>query len=122
MAGGFALALPKGGRQVADAFTFARYAGGPQGMRTYSVLHGNIPVLKAVAADPVFRTDPHHAQFMDQLPHAWNRPVTIEAQLLWDGMGTAQADVMNLKADPKSALSDLTQRVNAQLQLDAQQH
>jgi len=59
---------------------------------------------------------------MDQSPNAWNRPVTIEAQLLWDGMGTAQADVMKLKADPKSALSDLTQRVNAQLQLDAQQH
>jgi maltose-binding protein MalE len=107
-------------QQCVDAFTFARYAGGLQGMRTYTVVHGNIPVLKAVAAAPVFRADPHHAQFMDQLPHAWNRPVTIEARLLWDDLGTAQTNVMNLQADPKSALSDLTQRVNTQLQLDAQ--
>ena len=49
-------------------------------------------VKTPAAADPVFRTNPHHAQFMDQSPNAWNRPVTIEAQLPWDGMGMAQAD------------------------------
>lgn len=120
MAGGFALTIPAGGKQIADAYTFIRYAAGPVGMRTYCMLHGNIPVLKAVVADPVFRADPHHAQFMDQLPRAWNRPVTIEAQLLWNEMGTAQSDVMNLKADPKTALGAVRQKVNAQLQLDAQ--
>lgn len=46
--------------------------------------------------------------------------VEIEAQVLRDGMVTAQGEVMDLKVAPKSVLNDLTRRVNVQLELNVQ--
>lgn len=119
MAGGWSLAIPKGAKNSDQGYEWIKYGSGKDGLLTYCVMTSHIPTLKSITNDPKLRNDPNHNKFFEQLPKAWNRPVTIEAQTLWNDLGKAQNDVMNLKQDPKPALDFVVQDVNTQLQMDA---
>ncbi len=121
MAGGWSLTVPKGAKHLDEGYSWVNYATGKEGLLTYCLGTAHIPTLKAVADDPKMRADPIHNKFFDQLPKAWNRPVTIEAQTLWNEMGTAQKNVMQQKMDPKPAMDQIVQHVNEQLKLDKSQ-
>ena len=118
MAGGWSMTLPKGAKNPDEGFAWISYACGKDGLITYCLGTSHIPTQKEAVADPRLRQDPNHNKFYDQLDKAWNRPVTIEAQTLWNDLGKAQSDVMMLKQEPKNALDFVTQDVNAQYQQD----
>ncbi|MGI8914911.1 MAG: ABC transporter substrate-binding protein, partial [Chloroflexota bacterium] len=111
MAGGWSMALPTGAKNSDLGYQWIQYATGKEGLLTYCLGTSHIPTLKSITNDPKLRADPNHNLFFDQLPKAWNRPVSIEAQTLWNDVGTAQKDVMSLKSDPKTALDFVVQDV-----------
>lgn len=119
MAGGWSLAIPRGAKNIDQGYEWIKYAAGPEGLLTYCMMTSHIPTYKAITNSPKLRNDPNHNLFYEQLPKAWSRPVTIEAQTLWNDLGKAQGDVMNLKQDPKPALDFVVQDVNQQYKLDA---
>jgi multiple sugar transport system substrate-binding protein len=119
MAGGWSLSIPTGAKNSDLGYQWIQYATGKEGLLTFCLGTSHIPTLQSITNDPKLRADPNHNLFYDQLPKAWNRPVSIEAQTLWNDVGTAQKDVMSLKSDPKTALDFVVQDVNAQLQMDS---
>jgi multiple sugar transport system substrate-binding protein len=121
MAGGWSLALPTGAKNSDLGYQWINYATGKDGLLTYCLMTSHIPTLKSITNDPKLRADPNHNLFYDQLPKAWNRPVSIEAQALWDDVNTAQKNVMAMTQDPKPALDFVVQDVNAKLQQDSSQ-
>jgi ABC-type glycerol-3-phosphate transport system substrate-binding protein len=83
-AGGWSWAVPKGYKDVANAFDFVSYICGPEGSLKYNKDTYHIPTTKAAAADPYFRADPLHAVFMDLLPVSHSRPPIPFGSKLWD--------------------------------------
>jgi multiple sugar transport system substrate-binding protein len=119
MAGGWSLAIPKGAKNQDQGYSWINYGTGKEGLLTYCLGTSHIPTLQSITNDPKLRADPNHNKFYDQLPKAWNRPVTIEAQALWDDLGSAQKAVMAVKQDPSPALDFVVQDVNTKLQMDS---
>jgi ABC-type glycerol-3-phosphate transport system substrate-binding protein len=83
-AGGWSWAVPKGYKDVPNAFDFVSYICGPEGLLKYNKDTYHIPTIKTAAADPYFRADPLHAVFMDLLPVSHSRPPIPFGSKLWD--------------------------------------
>jgi ABC-type glycerol-3-phosphate transport system substrate-binding protein len=83
-AGGWSWAVPKGYKDVPNAFDFVAYTCGPEGSLKYNKDTYHIPTTKSAAADPYFREDPLHAVFMDLLPVSHSRPPIPFGSKLWD--------------------------------------
>ena len=121
MAGGFSFTVPRQASHPDESYQWVQYGCGPEGSLIFCLATFTIPATKAALASTTYqqflKNNEHFAQFVSILPKAWNRPVTIAAQDLWNALGKAQGQVMNLQLDPTPALQQVTQGVNAAYQL-----
>jgi len=76
MAGGWSMTVPKCAKKVDQGYSWISYACGKDGQVTYCLGTSHIPTHKDAGNDPKLHADPNHNKFYDQLPKAWNRPVT----------------------------------------------
>jgi multiple sugar transport system substrate-binding protein len=116
-AGGWSWAVPKGYKDVPNAFDFVSYICGPEGMTKYCKDTYHIPTAKAAAADPFFSADPLHKVFMDLLPVSHNRPPIPFGSKLWDLQVKAlQDEIPHGTKTPQKALEDIDATINKDLQ------
>ncbi len=120
MAGGFSLTLPKGGKHLDQGYSFVKFGCGPTGLAIYCIETAHIPTNQGALKNPDYvkfvKSDANFGKFVDILAKGWNRPVTVVSQELWNDLGKAQGDVMNLKMDPASALRQVVTEANAAYQ------
>ncbi|MCL4508068.1 MAG: ABC transporter substrate-binding protein [Chloroflexi bacterium] len=120
MAGGFSITLLHGGKHLDQSYTFAKYACGKDGLAIYCIETAHIPTNQEALKNPNYvkfvQSDPNFGKFVDILSKGWNRPVTVVSQDLWNDLGKAQNEVMNLKNDPAVALQGVVTEVNAAYQ------
>ena len=116
-AGGWSWAVPKGYKDVPNAFDFISYICGPEGMLKYCKDTYHIPTNKTAAQDPYFTADPLHKVFMDLLPVSHNRPPIPLGSQLWDLQVKAFRDeIPHGTKTPQQALTDIDTAINKQLQ------
>ena len=112
MAGGWSQVLPKGTKHKAEGFEWISYLAGKEGQTMYGLGTMSIPTNIEASKDPGFRADPKHGQFMDFLKIAKNRPAIPAGQVLWNGLGEAQSQILHAKQTPQEAMDILTKAVN----------
>ena len=116
-AGGWSWAIPKGFKDVEDAFDALSYLCGPEGQLKYNKDTYHIPTNVKASQDPFFREDPWHAVFMDLLPVSHTRPPIPKGSLLWDSLFKAFRDeIPHGTKTPEQALTDVDTLVNAELE------
>jgi multiple sugar transport system substrate-binding protein len=116
-AGGWSWAVPKGYKDVANAFDVVSYFCGSEGMTKYCKDTYHIPTFKKAAEDPFFRADPLHAVFMDLLPVSHSRPPIPFGSKLWDLQVKAlQDEIPHGTKTPEQALKDIDDTINKDLQ------
>lgn len=121
--GGYCLAIPRGARNVQDAWEYIKFATSTEGrlidnraQRQWSNYNGRafIPRQQGSieANEAIFKefrpADPKFAmalrQHIDLMPHGRMRPVTFVGQVLWDEHVKAMETACYHKATPKQAL------------------
>lgn len=112
MAGGWSQVLPKGVKHPDAGFAWISYYTGGDGQKKWNLATGHIPTNIAASNDPGFRENPKHAMFMDFLKTAKNRPAIPAGQVLWNGLGEAQSNILHNKVTPQAAMDALTKQVN----------
>ena len=109
--------MPKGYKDVANAFDFVAYICGPEGLLKYNKDTYHIPTIKSAAADPYFREDPLHAVFMDLLPVSHSRPPIPFGSKLWDMQVTAFRDeIPHGTKTVEASLKNIDDTINKDLQ------
>ncbi|MGC8971374.1 MAG: ABC transporter substrate-binding protein [bacterium] len=114
-AGGWSLGIPKGAKNLKEAFEFIKFACGPVGQKIYSVETLHLPTLKALLNDKEIRGERRHAFFIDLLKYAKNRPPLPVGALLWDELTAARDAVINGQKTPLKACQDVEARVQPEL-------
>jgi len=120
-AGGWSIVVPKGVKNVDNAWTFVKTQCSAEYMVAYAKAGDSffMPTAKKAVADPFYETlGPQWKVFMDLLPIAKWRPVIPEGQLAWTELGDAGDQMRHMKKAPKQALQDVTTKVNDALQKD----
>jgi len=115
MAGGWSEVVPKGAKNLDEAWAWVSWYGGPDGQLIYNKGTMHIPTNIKASQDPAFTADPKHAKFMEFLKTALNRPAIPAGQVLWNELGTAQSNVTHGVMTPQQALDVVKQKTDAEL-------
>lgn len=137
--GGFSLAIPKGGRNVEDAWTYMKWAESLEGQKIFAEAQskwerskGRIYIPKQIANRVVNEylvahyspTSPNYAAAVrmhaDMAKFARIRPATFAGQVMWDEHVRAMDAAAYHKATPQAAL--LEGQRNVQRELDNYYH
>jgi multiple sugar transport system substrate-binding protein len=114
-AGGWSMALIPGSKHPTEAAKFLQYITGPDGQKVYTKETTHLPVWKDLLTDTSLY-DPNHAQFLNLLSVAHNRPPLPVGAEYWDELTRAQNNVVQSLADPMTELQAVETKVNADLQ------
>jgi multiple sugar transport system substrate-binding protein len=114
-AGGWSVALIPGSKVKDQAVRFMKYFGGEEGQKVYTKETAHLPTIKTLLTDTSL-FDPQHAQFLDLLKVAKNRPPLAVGALYWDELTNAQGSVELNTKEPQAALQEVEQKVQPQLQ------
>jgi len=113
-AGGWSVALIPGSRARDQALRFMKYFAGPDGQRVYTQKTAHLPTIKSLVDDQSLY-DPQHAQFLNLLKVAKNRPPLAVGALYWDELTNAQGAVELNTKQPMDALREVEQKVQPRL-------
>lgn len=114
-AGGYALVMPKGVKNVDGAWKLMQYIAGPEGQRIYSLQTQHLPTLKSLIDDPEI-TAGNQKFFASMMPFTLSRPPMPVGAQIWDAMDTAKQAVLLGDSTPQQALQNVYDRVQPQLQ------
>lgn len=114
-AGGWAMVIPRGAKNVDGGFDFAKFFCGPVGQEIYAKQTSHLPTLKALVEVENFFDDEGHMWFLHMLPFAKSRPALPVGALLWDELTAARDYVINGEKSPEQALNDVNARVQPEL-------
>jgi multiple sugar transport system substrate-binding protein len=114
-AGGWSAALIPNSDAPDQAWRFVQYIAGPEGQTKYTRDTSHLPTLKTLLEDASLY-DERHAQFLDLLAVAHNRPPLAVGALYWDALTTAQGSVELNTAEPAAALQEVADTVQPQLE------
>jgi multiple sugar transport system substrate-binding protein len=113
-AGGWSAALIPGSENPDAAWRFIQYLAGPEGQAAYTRGTTHLPTLGALLEDASLY-DEQHAQFLDLLAVAHNRPPLSVGAIYWDALTSAQGSVELNSAEPAAALQEVADTVQPQL-------
>ncbi len=114
-AGGWSLVIPQGSKHVNDAFKFMTWYAGPDGQKAYTVGTTHLPTWNALLDDNSL-FDPQHMFFKQLLANAYSRPPLPVGASYWDALTTAENAVTLDQQDPATALKQVADTINPQLQ------
>jgi multiple sugar transport system substrate-binding protein len=114
-AGGWSLVIPTGSKHPAEAFKFMNWMCGPEGQKMYTTGTLHLPTWKALLDDNSL-FDAQHMFFKQLLSVAYSRPALPVGALYWDALTQALNAVTLNQADPQTALQQVADQVNPQLQ------
>ncbi len=114
-AGGWSLVIPTGSKHPAEAFKFMSWMCGPEGQKMYTTGTLHLPTWKALLDDNSL-FDAQHMFFKQLLSVAYSRPALPVGALYWDALTQALNAVTLNQADPQTALQQVADQVNPQLQ------
>ena len=123
--GGNVFVIPKGAPHIAESVTFIKWMGGPDPVRQWNVEENNIPPVISVANSPDFvKQVPLMTPWLDLLKQDHMVPPVISPVVDYfnDQLTQATQQVIYHKASAKDALTQLDQKVQAQLQQYAASH
>jgi multiple sugar transport system substrate-binding protein len=113
-AGGWSVAMIPDSDAPEQAWQFMQYFAGPEGQATYTKDTAHLPTLKALLEDASLY-DERHAQFLDFIEVAHNRPPLAVGAIYWDALTAAQGSVELNRAEPQAALQEVADSVQPQL-------
>lgn len=113
--GGFALVMPKGARQPAEAMEFIRFLASKESQEYYGVRSAQIPAHAAAARHPFFTEHPAWRVMIEEMQYSRFRPVTEVGPLLWDELARANEAAVEGKSAPAEALRKARVRVQEEL-------
>jgi multiple sugar transport system substrate-binding protein len=114
-AGGWSLVIPEGAQNPEGAWELMQWWAGPEGQRQYAELAQQIPTVnELVEEDNLFQGQ--YRFFRDLLDVAKNRPPLPVGALYWDELTAAGEAVILGQEEPMSALEQVAERVQGQLQ------
>lgn len=114
-AGGWSLVIPEGAENPDGAWELMKWWAGPEGQRQYAQLARQIPTVnELVEDDSLFQGQ--YRFFRDLLDVAKNRPPLPVGALYWDELTAAGEAVILGQEEPRAALEQAGDRVQAQLQ------
>jgi multiple sugar transport system substrate-binding protein len=113
-AGGWSVAMIPDSAEAEQAWAFMQYIAGPEGQATYTKETAHLPTLTALLEDASLY-DEQHAQFLDFLEVAHNRPPLAVGAIYWDALTAAQGAVELNTAEPQAALQEVADSVQPQL-------
>lgn len=117
--GGNVFVLPKGASHPAESMDFMSYMGGTKAVLKWNVEENNVPPVKAVAFDPEFiKQVPLMKTWIDmlKLDHLTPPPLSPIAPYFLDQLSNTVQEVTFGRKSAKDALSELDQKVEAQVQ------
>jgi multiple sugar transport system substrate-binding protein len=114
-AGGWSVAMIPDSDAPDQAWQFMQYIAGPEGQATYTRETAHLPTLTALLEDASLY-DEAHAQFLDFLEVAHNRPPLPVGAIYWDALTAAQGSVELNTAEPQAALQEVADSVQPQLE------
>jgi hypothetical protein len=91
-----------------------QYIAGTEGQTTYTQDTAHLPTLEALLGDASLY-DEQHAQFLDFLGVAHNRPPLAVGAIYWNALTEAQGSVELNTAEPMAALQQVQEAVQPQL-------
>ena len=112
--GGWSWVIPKGAKNLKDAWKFLEFQGSDEGQTLFAVVSGRIPARKASAYNPEFLSfDPKRQRHMvDSVNTGIFRPTTPVGQKMWDALNYQMMDsVKSGKRSPEQALDLANQQV-----------
>ncbi|MCZ8513620.1 ABC transporter substrate-binding protein [Paenibacillus filicis] len=113
--GGMSLIIPKGAKNVDQAWKFLEFMGKEEGQYLLNSNSG-MSVIDSVNAKFGYKDDPIMKEFVKILPNSHNRPVIPEGQLLWNELATATENATRGNGTPKENLDKVTNTVNKALE------
>ncbi|MEK3888116.1 ABC transporter substrate-binding protein [Bacillus sp. FSL K6-3431] len=114
--GGGAVIIPKGAKNVEEAWDFLKYYGSEEGQEVYyGELSGDFSVIDSVNEKLGHKDDPILKEFIEILPVSNSRPVITEGQLLWNELVTAVENATRGNGTPQENLDKATDAVNKAL-------
>ena len=120
--GGWSNVVPKGAKNLDNAFAFVKYMGSAQGQLTWAknVSGAFLPTSTEAAKDPFFPQANGQTWDLIQkvLPISHFRPVIPEGNELWNDLADAGDQIRHQKSDPKTILTNIDTKVNDLLKKD----
>ncbi len=115
-AGGFALVMPRGAKNVDATWQWFMHMNKPESEILYCTMAGQLPVRPEAAKDPWFNRDEVRSLYVDLLAFSDSRPPLPVGQLLWNGLNDVRDAVIHDKSTAQEALDKLNEEANAELQ------
>lgn len=116
--GGNVFVIPKGVQHVAESVNFIKWMGGAKAVLQWNVEENNVPPVQSVAFSPDFAKQvPLMTKWIDMLKENHMVPPVISPVVDYfnDQLTFATQQVIYKKSSPKDALTQLDQKVKAQL-------
>lgn len=114
-AGGWSVVIPEGAKNTEGGWELIKWWAGPDGQRQYAEGAKQIPTVKELVEDESL-FEGFYLFFRDLLDIAHNRPPLPVGALYWDELTAAGEAVILGEKQPKPALQQVADRVQAQLQ------
>lgn len=115
MIGGWGWTIPKGAKNPEASIDFLKYLISEDAQKQMSEMSSSFSPLKSVN-EAVFADDEMMAVFLQELEHGKIRPPVPVGQELWDGLNTALDSALHKADTPEKLLTDLNDKMNAELQ------
>lgn len=114
--GGFAMTMPKGGKNQDGGADFIKFICGEQGQRMYTEQSRHLPTLTALQQDSSLFNEQSIFFAQKLLPTSNNRPAVAVGAKYWDELTTAYQAIYLNQAQPADALKQAKDRTNQDLQ------
>ena len=113
--GGFALSIPRGAKNAAGAWEFIKCATGPEGAASWSRDTSAMSANIIAAQDPSLMGDPRWRFFLNAMKYSQGREVIPKYPNFGEQVDQRTEKLYKGDLDPKQALADAQQAIDAQM-------
>ncbi|SFQ19461.1 ABC transporter substrate-binding protein [Caldicoprobacter faecalis] len=113
--GGRALIIPKGVKNLEEAWTFVKWMCTSEEAQSLKKMTGEFSARPDVNAK-IYGDDPRQKIFLEVLPNGKHRPVILAGNMMWDELAKAPDLVINKQGTPKEILDQITDKINSEIE------